>query len=1850
MEKQISYQELKITTPYAIQKIKEVEINGAINEHLQLKITGILKEGAGAKCAKTATSQDLIEVDYEEAESAKSAKLFSGNLININVNHQNSIYYFEITALSKTHQLDDEIKTRAFQDAKTQNANIIAEILSTDETASYSQIPAKIALAPLIVQYQETDWQFLKRIAAHYQTVLIPNLTSNGPSFYLGIPGVAKKLGKVSASTIHQAPQVDHQASKTDHQASLANHQSPKTALNKYEITSETRLNLGDEVTFNNQNLIVEQLKFKMVAGLMQYNYLLAHQTSLTTVPTFNKKLSGIALLGEVIATQNQQVKLALNCDEKQDLAKANWFNYTALSNNILYSVPSIGTNVSLYFSNHHENSAVAINAIRKSAATHPKLTNPAIKKLDTKTGQQFNLGEKTLDLTAKPQLALQLDTGLGVKITSHDNIFLATGQKLLMQAGSKIKFQATNGNIIAATGASGKNAQALIMGEPIGDTHIGARGQVIYEARYKRAFTENLNQPIEYQKVVFSILRMLANIVIGLAVVAVIAVTAFATGGLTLAASAAVMGIVAVTTKTVKDVRSGRNSSLKRFALAGFRGAITGVLMKVVGGAKIFKGKGLLLTLGKGLAVGGTSFGIDAVFQGIDILFEGGSYNWFQGLTRFAFGFAMPFFCASIGALAKKLKGATGDFKTWLKKKTQSKPSGKKKCKGDPVDVIAGCMFIEATDFKLPGPIPLAWRRTWYSDSQLIGQLGHGMRHNFEMGLEVFEIGKIGVYLADGRGATFPKLLIGEAHNHPEEALTLTRQQAKSYRLFDQQTRISYHFEKIAGGFINYKLTQIVNQQQHKIQLAYNELGQLTTIIDSAGRYLSVTNNQAGKITKISLENLDLVRYQYNQTGDLIEITDALNQPTKLSYQNHLIVKKVDKNKHAFHWKYEHHTPGARVLETFGDDGELRVKFTYCDAEAYTQVSDINGISKYFYDERNLCTKIIYPDNTQTEEIYNEREQLVKTIDEAGKTTTYEYDQKSQITAIKFASGHTSTFEYDEAGNLTKTTDPEGGEINHLYNEDQTLKATIDENKAVIAYTYNEFALLETIIGAKAEMITFAYDKHHNLAQVTLPNDISSTWQYDNRGNCIKATNPLGEVTTYHYDDKNRLIETNLQDGNNLYLAYNAYHDVTKFKDNHSEIHMTYTALGQLKTQTQSDRKTEFTYDKNERLTGVINENGEAYTFTYDAKDNINEETTFDGITKTYEYGQTGQLTKVNRPENRWTTYEYDQMGNVIFIKNHDNTFDKFTYNKKGEMLSATNQHTTLKFELDQTGRIIKEWQGEHVITSTYNQHGIKTQVESSLGAKIAMNYNDLGELTQLVASQNGRPAWHQTISYNNFGQETLRKVSGGISNEFTYNPKGQLASHQVLNRQQAVRKQSYNWDAREKLTLITNELTKAQTKFSYDEFANLTMADYGFNEIIHRETDKVGNLYKMQDKSDRSYGKGSRLEQAGINTNELKNKYQGGHEKQITKGTTYTYDGEGNLIKQIAKNQATWQYEYYSSGMLAKVIKPDNQVVTFKYDSFGRRIEKEAAGNTVKFLWDQNNPLHEWASGEQSATLTTWLFKDDFIPTAKLTNQGNYSIITDYLGTPVEAYNEAGTKVWQQELDIYGKPRPQATMKNNGLIIDDNLYDDDFIPFRYQGQYSDKELGGKLYYNRFRYFEPELGTYITQDPIGLAGGNPTLYGYVPDPNTFVDPLGLFFLYVPEYAKEWTKILTEMKREGMLFVKHREKRLHWYYAKSNWDYINKLRTMTKDMIDVFRGAKILGKYSNVLIENLETELYLIDKLNRTWSPGRTKTENMLQKKRELEQAVITFRNDTKELVRKLKNAEKINDLFCTDF
>jgi len=215
----------------------------------------------------------------------------------------------------------------------------------------------------------------------------------------------------------------------------------------------------------------------------------------------------------------------------------------------------------------------------------------------------------------------------------------------------------------------------------------------------------------------------------------------------------------------------------------------------------------------------------------------------------------------------------------------------------------------------------------------------------------------------------------------------------------------------------------------------------------------------------------------------------------------------------------------------------------------------------------------------------------------------------------------------------------------------------------------------------------------------------------------------------------------------------------------------------------------------------------------------------------------------------------------------------------------------------------------------------------------------------------------------------------------------------------------------------------------------------------------------------------------------------------------------------KEAPSSLQRWTYHWYGNGMLKAVVKPSGEHISFEYDALGRRTSKinHTAKSMYRYVWDGNVILHEWkyalaerpslsvnekgelssAEPEPTENVVTWVYEEgSFVPSAKLVGKEKYSIISNYLGTPESAYDSQGNKVWSCELDIYGKIKHLEG-------------DAHFIPFRYQGQYHDTEID--LYYNRFRYYSPEMGIYISQDPIRLAGGMPTLYSYVSDSNSVI-------------------------------------------------------------------------------------------------------------------------------------------------
>ncbi|WP_188315926.1 DNA/RNA non-specific endonuclease [Chitinophaga agrisoli] len=1071
------------------------------------------------------------------------------------------------------------------------------------------------------------------------------------------------------------------------------------------------------------------------------------------------------------------------------------------------------------------------------------------------------------------------------------------------------------------------------------------------------------------------------------------------------------------------------------------------------------------------------------------------------------------------LGRAAKKLKNKLKDFNLAHQKKIGgSDKLSRLLCKlgFEPVDLVQGIVIYDGVDFELPGPIPLKWQRSWNSDSSHEGPLGHGVHFGYDLRvLELSDENATGVLLGDGRSVIFDELPYpGNSEYNRAEKLTLTRTDLDRYELFDHRERLAYCFHRLHPLDEQYRLYAIRNEAGFMISFDHNSKGHLQQVTDSAGRQLQVDNDQLGRIIAVRARHRGatrpLIHYGYNEAGDLCEITDALDQTTRIQYHDHLMVAKTDRNGQTFYWEYDHK---ARCIHTWGDGGILEGWIEYHTDKGYNLVTNSQGhTTTYYYTPDFVVNQIKDPLGNSKFFAYTDNFELYREIDEEANVTGYSYDERGNCTSIEQPDGSAYTFRYDPADRLVLATDPQGGSRTYIYYKGAKhtglLHTITAADGRISIFRYNTQNLLCTIEDEQENKICLRYDHDLNLCMVTLPDGGRSSWQYDHWGHCIRSVNPLQQEQYFHYDALGRVADVKLPDGNQIQLQYNAYEDVVQARDKHHDVKFLYSPLGSLKMREENGAKIHFLYNKDEQLTGLVNEHGEMYRFARNGRGDIIQETGFDGLTRHYKRDAAGKIIKVHRPAGRYTDYEYDYNGQLIRAEHSDGSWETYSYNRNGQLIEAVNEYCTLKLERDIMGHVVEEWQNGHTVTSVYDKNSRRRALQSSLGAQIQIQRNVTGDVTGIQASTAGFDnPWFTHIERNLLGLEIERTVPGGIKSSWNYNHAGQPDSHTVSNGDRSTRRRHYRWDANQQLRQIVNGIGNGAVKFAHDDFGNLAWAQYENGEYDYRLPDKAGNLYETQTRHDRKYAPGGKLLE--------------------TSNARFIYDEEGNLLKKIVHaapaGSAIWEYAWYGNGLLKQVTCPDGKPVTFRYDPLGRRIEKEYNARLTRFVWDGNVPLHEWhypvkerpvaiinelGDVEQDhpeptppETMITWVFEEgSFIPIAKLTNGRSYSIITDHMGTPCEAYDQAGEKVWECELDIYGKVRKYTGSK-------------ELVPFRYQGQYEDVETG--LCYNRFRYYSPEEGVYISKDPAGLKGGD-RLYSYVFDVNALLDIFGLNPTYYP--------------------------------------------------------------------------------------------------------------------------------------
>ncbi|ACS96696.1 type IV secretion protein Rhs [Aggregatibacter aphrophilus NJ8700] len=867
------------------------------------------------------------------------------------------------------------------------------------------------------------------------------------------------------------------------------------------------------------------------------------------------------------------------------------------------------------------------------------------------------------------------------------------------------------------------------------------------------------------------------------------------------------------------------------------------------------------------------------------------------------------------------------------------------------------------------------------------------------------------------------------------------------------------------------------------------------------------------------------LVSYRYNTEGDLIEVTDGLgNLVRKFGYRNHLMISHEDSAGLISTYEYDHYTPNGKVTLNTTNLGE-RWEFAYFPT--YTVVTDALGRrEEYHFDEHNELVKLV---STDGQAMLLERDKLGRVLRQtspSGQTSYFEYNPQGQMTKLTRPDNAMLYFLYDNDGRLIGQTDALGNMTRYRYDDSGNLIERLDALSQKSVYAYNDKGLLSSSTDPLGNNTLFAYDENFQLNQVTDCSGNQTCFKYNELGQLTSQTDALGNTTAYQYNDRQQLIAVLLPNQSQTRYQYDKVGRLSQVIDpqgNQTSYQYRIDGLPTSKTNAQGHHF-QYHYDQAGRLVGLTNENHATYRFVYDEQDRLIWEKGFDDKLTQYEYDAKGQLIrrtdygvteapKRNKPAIRTAEFKYNQLGQMTeehIRQGEQSSRTTFSFDLNGQMTQVACGGQHIDFRYDATGRLIEEAHGDKKIAYEYdaNNNRLKTVLPS--GDSIRYFYYGTGHLSGIklnsqLISEMERDDLHREIS----------RSQGRLNGRYYYDDMGRLVQQQagLANQQNAVQiDRTYGYDELGHLSQTRTYFphkpfdAPQQTQYQYDNLGRIAKADsQGHSQ--HFYFDPASNL--INDPTEK------------VIDNRVVN----------YRGIRFTYDSLGNLVECQAANGDYQRYTYDLKNRLVQADIRDRYKAeswVYEYDPLGRRVAKSKLNKQgeqqlhTQFIWDGSHLVQEIRTGnhQQNAEKTdrtfTYIYSEpgSYEPLAQCYKDGDNAEHTinyfhsDQIGIPREMTDSDGKLIWKGRYDAWGS-----------LIRDSyrETASDSHQPFRLQNQYFDEETG--LHYNFFRYYEPVLGRFITQDPIKLAGGN-NLYRFEGTVQNQTDPLGLFapaLLLAPE-------------------------------------------------------------------------------------------------------------------------------------
>ncbi len=751
---------------------------------------------------------------------------------------------------------------------------------------------------------------------------------------------------------------------------------------------------------------------------------------------------------------------------------------------------------------------------------------------------------------------------------------------------------------------------------------------------------------------------------------------------------------------------------------------------------------------------------------------------------------------------------------------------------------------------------------------------------------------------------------------------------------------------------------------------------------------------------------------------------------------------------------------------------------------------------------------------------VFDDDGNIIRHEDALNAVTYWERDAQGRVVREIDALGNVQEISRDRMGNPVQASDALGVFFRAQYDRNGNVTELVRGNGDMFLRAYDAQGNVLSQVGPKGDLTRYVYDVMGNKVRQLEADGSEWNFRYDYWGRCIAQVNPLGHETRFVYDDAGKVIAIYYPNGAVARRSYNQAGDLVQAIEPSGEMwRAEYLLRKAVRVIAPDNSVMEYRYSREARLVEILNERGEGRKLRLDAEGQVIEVTSFDGRQMGYKYDLRNRLVEVVDHSGDRTIYERDLLGRITAVEYSDGEVIRFEYDARSRLSNAENSSGQYKFEYDAAGLLTREQRSLDGIVDEVEHRYDLARERVFLGTSTGLMHVSERDVRGRAVRSELNDGHQIDFGWDSLSREVRRSFGEGLIQVSEYGTLGGYLSRTVEGPGGPKRA---DLAAHPEWVGVQGRTPIARKIFEYAESGERINRRYDqdFGDLVY-QYDLRSRLTEARASTGTreafAYDATSNVHEAGA-----ARRYEGGNILKQRQGTTYEWDLGGRLIAKrsmSAEGQiSVSKYDWNGRGLLKGVDLPDGSRVEFSYDPFARRVGKrvldraEDGGVKVvsqtRYLWDKDLLIQEIREsavqdGDPIISERSYYYDEaEGFPLAQrevskqhgqmTSDTGVQYFVNDPIGTPEHLIDAQGSIVARVHRSVWGKVDEVSA---------------EATPIRFRGQYHDTETG--LHYNRYRYYDPETGRYISQDP---AGGlpDPNLYIYCDNPVDSVDPLGL--------------------------------------------------------------------------------------------------------------------------------------------